>query len=91
MRTFRLFGLGAFVLLSFCELALAQGDANKGKVAFGKCAICHQVGPGAKNLVGPELNSIIGRKAAGVADYAYSPAMKILGEERFVWTEENLD
>jgi cytochrome c len=73
--------------------ALAEGDAAKGKAAFGKCAICHQIGEGAKTLVGPQLNGIVGRKAASVADYAsmYSAGMKKLGAEGFVWTDENID
>jgi cytochrome c len=73
-------------------LAFAEGDAAKGKAAFAKCAICHQVGPGAKTLVGPELNGIVGRKAASVADYSmYSPGMKKLGSEGFVWSPEQID
>jgi cytochrome c len=71
------------------------GDAEKGKADFAKptaCGLCHQVGPGAKNLIGPELNGIVGRKAASVADYAlYSAGMKKLAEEGWVWTEENID
>ena len=67
------------------------GDAAKGKAAFAKCAICHQVGPGAATLVGPELNGIVGRKAGSVADYPYSAGMKKLAGEGFTWTEENLD
>ena len=58
---------------------------------YAKCGICHQVGPGAKTLVGPELNGTVGRKAASVADYPYSPGMKKLGEEGFTWTDANLD
>jgi len=71
--------------------ALAEGDANKGKEAYAACAICHQVGPGAQNLVGPELNGVVGRKAASISGFAYSPGMKKLGEEGFTWTEANLD
>jgi cytochrome c len=71
--------------------AFAEGDAAKGKAAFGKCGICHQVGPGAKTLVGPELNGIVGRKAGSVADYPYSAGMKKLGADGWVWTEENID
>jgi len=75
--------------------ALAAGDAAKGKADFttALCATCHQIGPGAKNLVGPELNGIVGRKAASVADYAslYSAGMKKLGDSGFVWTDENID
>ena len=92
MRIVGLLGLGAAaVLVGLYGPALAEGDATKGKAAFAKCAICHQVGPGAKTLVGPELNGIFGRKAASVADYPYSPGMKKLGDQGWVWTEENID
>ncbi len=93
MRIVGLLGLGtaAAVLAGLYGPAFAEGDAAKGKAAFAKCAICHQVGPGAKTLVGPELNGIVGRKAASIADYPYSPGMKKLGEQGWVWTEENID
>ena len=92
MRIVGLFGLGAaVVLVGVYGPAFAEGDASKGKAAFAKCGICHQVGPGAKTLVGPELNGIVGRKAASIADYPYSAGMKKLGEQGFVWTEENID
>ena len=91
MRKFQLWGLAAVALLALSASARAEGDATKGKAAFAKCGICHQVGPGAKTLVGPELNGAVGRKAASVADYPYSPGMKKLGEEGFTWTEEHID
>src|SRR5690349_14671097 len=94
MRIFGVCWLGAVItLVALSGPALAAGDAAKGKAAFAKCAICHQVGPGAKTLVGPELNNVVGRKAASVADYAsmYSPGMKKLGEQGWVWTPENID
>jgi cytochrome c len=92
MRKLQPYGLAVAALLALSAPAFSQGDANKGKAAFAKCAICHQVGPGAKNLVGPQLNGVVGRKAAGVADFTmYSAKMKKLGGEGFVWSEENLD
>jgi cytochrome c len=91
MRIFQLYGLAAVALMALSGPALAEGDATKGKAAYAKCGICHQVGPGAKTLVGPELNGTVGRKAASVADYPYSPGMKKLGEEGFTWTDANLD
>ena len=91
MRTFQFCGIAAIAILASSAPALAQGDATKGKEAYAKCAICHQVGAGAQNLVGPELNAVVGRKAASVEGFAYSPGMKKLGEEGFTWTEENLD
>lgn len=92
MRTLQLYGFTAVAILALSGPALAEGDAAKGKADFAKCAICHQVGPGATTLVGPELNGIVGRKAASVADYAlYSAGMKKLGGDGFVWTPENID
>jgi cytochrome c len=93
MRKFAILTLAGVSLAAFTGDAPAAGDAAKGKAAFGKCGICHQIGEGAKTIVGPELNGIVGRKAAAVADYAamYSAGMKKLGAEGFVWTEENLD
>ena len=92
MGTFQLYGLAAVALFALSATALAQGDATKGKAAFAKCGICHQVGPGAKTLVGPELNGVVGRKAASVANYSmYSAGMKKLGEQGLVWDEQNLD
>jgi cytochrome c len=84
-------GIAAFLALS--ASAFAAGDAAKGEADFkAKCAICHQIGAGAQNGVGPELNGIVGRKAASVASYiTYSAGMKALGEKGHVWTEENID
>ena len=49
-----------------------------------KCMICHKVGPGAMNGVGPQLNGVVGRKAGTVEGYAYSDANKNSG---MVWNE----
>ncbi len=84
---------GTLMLAAFGGPAFAEGDAAKGKELFTtKCGICHQVGPGAKTLVGPELNGIVGRKAASIADFpSYSAGMKKLGDDGYVWTEEHID
>jgi cytochrome c len=91
MRKLGLLGVSAMMLVALAGPAWAGGDAAKGKEAFAKCATCHQVGPGAKTLVGPELNGIVGRKAASVEGYPYAPGMKKLGDAGFVWTEENIN
>jgi len=92
MRKLTTFALGGALLAACGGSALAAGDAAKGKEVFEKCALCHKVGPGATTLIGPELNGIVGRKAASIANYPmYSERMKTLGELGVVWTEENLD
>jgi cytochrome c len=92
MKKLTPFALGAALLAASSGSALAAGDAAKGAEVFkSTCGICHQIGPGAKTLIGPELNGIVGRKAASVDYPMYSEPMKALGEFGVVWTEENLD
>jgi cytochrome c len=70
--------VAAGLMLALPTAVLAQ-DAANGKKLFTKCAPCHAIGPGAKNKVGPELNGILTRPAASVADFAYSDALKKSG------------
>lgn len=91
MRKLSFVGLSAAVLFAMTAPSFAAGDAEAGKAAFAKCGICHQVGPNATTVVGPELNGIVGRKAASVEGFAYSPGMKKLGDEGYVWTEAHID
>src|SRR5450830_491497 len=51
-------------------------DAGAGEKVFGVCKMCHQIGEGAKNAVGPVLNGVIGRKAGTYPGYSYSDANK---------------
>ena len=64
-------------------IAQAQ-DAANGEKMFAQCRACHQIGPTAKNAVGPVLNGIIGRTAGTVEGYNYSPANKNSG---ITWDE----
>lgn len=68
----------------------AGGDAAKGEIVFKKCMICHRVGEGAKNMVGPVLNNVIGRKAGTADGFSYSPLNKHSGENGLVWDEEKI-
>ncbi|MFA5122432.1 cytochrome c family protein [Zavarzinia sp.] len=78
----------ATTLLSILLPAAASAeDAAAGEKVFMKCKICHQIGEGAKTLVGPELNGIVGRKSGSIEGFAYSPAMKDSG---ITWTEDQL-
>ena len=58
------------------------GDPALGEKVFAKCRSCHQIGPGAHNSVGPELNGVIGRHSGAVPDYSYSDANRNSG---LVW------
>jgi cytochrome c len=63
----------AFALPAHAALAQQAGDPVAGAVVFQQCAMCHEVGPTAKNSQGPVLNGLIGRPAGSYPGYAYSP------------------
>jgi nitrite reductase (NO-forming) len=65
----------------------AMGDAAAGRLVFRKCQACHSIEPG-KNMLGPSLAGVIGRKAGTEAGYNYSPAMK---SADIVWNPQTLD
>jgi cytochrome c len=73
----------AALIAASAGVTLAQ-DVEKGAIVFKKCAICHKIGPGATNLVGPELNGLDGRHSGSVAGFSYSDANKNSG---IVWGE----
>ncbi len=68
--------------------AADAADAKKGKKVFNKCKACHTIKAGGKNKVGPNLNGIVGKKAAMVKGFKYSKAMKNSG---ITWDEATLD
>ena len=64
-----------------------HGDAAAGRLVFRKCQACHSLDAG-KNLLGPSLAGVIGRKAGTAPGYSYSPAMK---NADITWNEQTLD
>jgi cytochrome c len=77
----------AMVALAASVGAAAAQDAAAGEKVFAKCKICHQVGEGAKNAVGPVLNGVVGRKAGSEEGYNYSTANKGSG---LTWDDATL-
>jgi cytochrome c len=59
-------------------------DVAAGEKVFTQCKVCHQIGEGAKNAIGPVLNGVIGRQAGTYEGYAYSPANK---NSHLTWDE----
>ena len=72
------------LVLPFLSQPAAAQDASAGERSFAKCRACHQIGEGARNLVGPELNGLIGRHSGAVEGYSYSAANKNSG---LTWDE----
>ncbi len=63
------------------------GDPAAGRQVFRKCQACHSLEPG-KNILGPSLGAIVGRKSGSEPGYNYSPAMK---QANIVWGDKTLD
>lgn len=86
---------GVLALAAMLAAGLASanelGDPDKGAEVFKKCKSCHQVGDGAKNRVGPQLNGIFGRPAGSLDGAIYSKSMLRAGDDGLIWTEETLD
>ena len=81
-------GIFGLCLLAAGGQALAAGDAKKGAATFiQECGDCHSPKEG-KAKKGPPLFGINGRKAASIADFEYSDAMKQSG---ITWTAEKID
>jgi len=78
------------ILIAVAVAAVSAGaanaqDATAGATQFKKCAPCHDIGPTAKNKVGPELNGIDGRHSGMAPNFNYSDANKNSG---ITWNEE---
>jgi cytochrome c len=80
-------GVVIFALVGQMNASLAQ-DATAGEQIFVKCRICHQIGPGAQNLIGPDLNGVVGRKAGTQPGFDYSDALKASG---LTWDQPTLE
>lgn len=71
------------------EPAQAAGPAANGAQLFAqRCQSCHTVAPGQKGVLAPNLSGVVGRKAAAVPQFNYSPALKA---SNVTWTRANLD
>jgi cytochrome c len=74
-----------------CALALpafAAGNAERGAALYRACSACHSLQPD-RNMTGPSLAGIWGRKAGTVTSFdRYSPALK---RSEIVWDEKSLD
>jgi cytochrome c len=75
------------ILVAIAAGPAVSADADAGKTAFKKCALCHTTEAG-KNKIGPSLFGIVGRKSATVENFNYSEAMKKFDH---TWDEGTLD
>ena len=89
-KVLSLIAAAAIILIGQAKAQDLGGDPEAGAQVYKKCMVCHRIGPGAKNAVGPSHNGLIGRTAGTAADYSYSSLNKSAGENGLVWTEQNI-
>ena len=70
--------------------ALDMALVEDGENVFRQCKACHQVGEGAQNRVGPQLNGVMGREMAAVDGFRYSKTLAQMGADGMVWNEETM-
>jgi cytochrome c len=75
---------GVLVIAAVASASAWGADANHGKELFLACAACHTE---KADALGPSLKGIVGRKAASLQDFRYSPAMT---RSNITWTEAKL-
>ena len=82
----------ALILATSGTTGLAEeiGDAEKGERLFAKCSGCHEVGEGARSRIGPHLNGLFGRPAAGLEDFRYSKGFERAGAKGLEWHADTL-
>lgn len=73
--------------LASCS-GLTGPNVDAGKRVFVRCASCHAIDAQSASKIGPNLQTIVGRRAGSLPGYAYSSAMKA---QTFVWDEAHLD
>jgi len=79
---------GFCLVVSLTMPAHAQDKQDAGQLLFNNaCRTCHTLRDG-DNRLGPNLASIVGRKAGSLPDYGYSSAMK--GAD-LTWDKATLD
>jgi cytochrome c len=84
MRRLGLIAALAAPMVAATATTAIAADVENGKAIFNKCRACHMVGENAKNMVGPVLNGLFGRKSGTIEGFNYSEANKTSG---ITWDE----
>jgi cytochrome c len=90
---------GRRLLAFLAALAVAGPAAHAGVAAapgripsaFAKCYACHSLDPEERDLPGPNLHGLLGRRAGALPGFEFSPALREAGRRGLMWTEEALD
>jgi cytochrome c len=79
----------ALVLMGTADAA--SGQLRSGERVFQRCFACHSIVAGEDRLPGPNLRTVLGRRAGTLPGFRFSPAMIEAGARGLVWTRPTLD
>ncbi len=86
----RAYGVAFFLIFMLGASAAQANDIENGKKLYRQCAGCHQIGPGASNSFGPQLNGVMQRGAAKVESFDYSSAFNEAMAPDVKWNSSSL-
>lgn len=76
------------MLMSAIGNSLQAQDASAGERVFkSQCSVCHSVTPG-RNIIGPSLANVVGRRVGAVPGFHYTDANRNSG---LIWDPQTLD
>ena len=70
------------------ETLLASANVKEGEQTAKECELCHNLGKGQGNKIGPDLYGVVGRPVASEAGFNYSAPLKAKGG---AWTFDALN
>jgi cytochrome c len=70
------------------ENLLASASVQRGTQIAKQCELCHNLGKGQGNKIGPDLYGVVGRQVASEAGFSYSASLKAKGG---TWTFDALN
>jgi cytochrome c len=70
------------------ENLLASASLQQGASIAKECELCHNLGKGQGNKIGPPLYGVVGRPVASISDFSYSAPLKAKGG---TWTFDALN
>ena len=77
-------------VIETADVGIDPALVAEGENLFKKCRSCHQIGEGAVDRTGPQLNGIVGRAIGSIDGFNYSGTLADAGASGGVWNEETL-
>lgn len=77
-------------LLMIVPAHAQQGDPVRGERIFKQCALCHQIGDGAKHSVGPNLTGVLGRQMGAADGFSYGTGLQAADAAGHQWDADKI-